>query len=193
MSRASGNLTVVVWKYKGEVYMQSNIHTPPVQEKFIDNYGNAWKTQIVLDYNQNGVEKVGVSDRIVNSYSIMRKTLKWTKKLFFHLFNITVPNFYIINKEVRGNITQKEFREELIEPLFEAQVVTYTRRRMRSRILPSATTISILWKMNNMHWPVFSKGKYLKCRCCRKRRTSETCTSWDVYLCVGDCFRRYYT
>jgi len=76
VSRASGNLTVVVWKYKGEVYMQSNIHTPPVQEKFIDNYGNAWKTQIVLDYNQNGVEKVGVSDRIVNSYSIMRKTLK---------------------------------------------------------------------------------------------------------------------
>jgi len=35
-------------------------------------------------------------DRISNSYSINRRTWKWTKKLFFYLFDLPIRNSYIL-------------------------------------------------------------------------------------------------
>jgi hypothetical protein len=46
------------------------------------------------------------SDRMVNSYGIARRTWNWTKKLFFHLLDMTILNAYLLNKSGGGKITQ---------------------------------------------------------------------------------------
>jgi len=33
---------------------------------------------------------------MANSYSINRRTWKWTKKVFFHLFDLSILNSYIL-------------------------------------------------------------------------------------------------
>src|SRR5215472_11316567 len=58
------------------------------------------KPTVVLDYNKNktGVDK---SDQMLSYYTFSRKTVKWWKKLFFHLFELAVVNAHILYKKSR--------------------------------------------------------------------------------------------
>jgi hypothetical protein len=93
--RTSGDMTAVVWKDKCNVHMLANMHDPPAEGNFCDESGNALKPEIVEHYIQH-MWYVNKSDRMANSYSISRRTWKWTKKLFFHFLDLTVLNSYIL-------------------------------------------------------------------------------------------------
>lgn len=58
-----------------------------------------FKPLAIVDYNLN---KTGVDhgDQMVSYYPFQRKTLKWWKKMFFHLFMITVVNSFVLNKKL---------------------------------------------------------------------------------------------
>jgi len=73
----------------------TNIHDPPAEGNFCDNNGKAIKLQIVADYNRQ-IGYVDKGDGMANSYSINRRAWKWTKKLFFHLFDLAILNSYIL-------------------------------------------------------------------------------------------------
>jgi len=79
--RTRGDLTAVVWRDKRDVGMLTNIHDPPSEGNFWDEHGNAIKPTIVADYNRH-MGYVDKADRMANSYTASRRTLKWTKKLF---------------------------------------------------------------------------------------------------------------
>ena len=93
--RARGELTAVLWRYKWDVRILTNIHDPPAEGNFCDNNGKAIKLQIVADYNRQ-IGYVDKGDGMANSYSINRRAWKWTKKLFFHLFDLAILNSYIL-------------------------------------------------------------------------------------------------
>jgi len=57
---------------------------------------------------------VDKSDRMVNSCGIAQITWKWTKKLFFHLTDMTILNAFLIHKSCGGKIMHKNFREILV-------------------------------------------------------------------------------
>ena len=88
-----------------------------------DFHTNATKIRpsMVLVYNK----KMGAVDRnnqMVENYKLNIKTLKWWKKLFFHLINVAIVNSYIIYKEctTRGTpMVQCHFRRRLVEELLE--------------------------------------------------------------------------
>jgi hypothetical protein len=75
----------VRWKDKRDVYVLTNMYTPP------------FKPHVVEDYSAY-LGLVDKSDRIVNSYGIARRTWKWTKKLFLHLLHMTILNVYLLHK-----------------------------------------------------------------------------------------------
>jgi hypothetical protein len=62
--------------------MLTNIYSASAEGIFCNERGKAIKPQIVMDYNHH-MGYVDKGDRMANSYSISRRTLKWTKKLFF--------------------------------------------------------------------------------------------------------------
>jgi len=52
---------------------------------------------------------------MANSYSINRRTWKWTKKLFFHLFVLAILNSYILFSSLGGKkISHSDFRDTLL-------------------------------------------------------------------------------
>jgi hypothetical protein len=79
------------------------MHTPPLNGNFRDEAGHAVKPHVVEDYNAH-MGFVDKSDRMVNSYGIARRTWKWTKKLFFHLLDMTFLNAYLLHKSCDGKI-----------------------------------------------------------------------------------------
>jgi hypothetical protein len=110
-----GTPRAICWKDKREVYVLSNMHIPPV-EGYFETERKAIKPVIIEDYNTH-MGYVHLSDRMANSYNICRRTWKWTKKLFFHLLDLTILNAYILNKSCGSMITHLKFREQLVRDL----------------------------------------------------------------------------
>jgi hypothetical protein len=56
------------------------------------------KPSAVLDYNKykTGVDRL---DQMLSYYSFERKTIKWWKKFFFHLFDLVVVNAHILHNK----------------------------------------------------------------------------------------------
>ena len=76
--------------------------------------GKAIKPQIVMDYNHH-MGYVDKGDRMANSYSTSRRTFEWTKKLFFHLLDLTILNSYILHSSCGGKkISHRDFRFTLV-------------------------------------------------------------------------------
>jgi hypothetical protein len=66
--RIRGNLKTVRWKDRHDVYILTNMHTPPVEGNFTNDSGHAIKPHVV-DYNAY-MGFVNKSDRMVNSDGI---------------------------------------------------------------------------------------------------------------------------
>ena len=68
----------------------------------------------MADYNRH-MGYVDKGDRMANSCSIDRRTWKWTKKLFFHLFDLAILNSYILFSSLGGKkIPHGNFRDTLV-------------------------------------------------------------------------------
>ena len=57
------------------------------------------------------------SDRMANSYSMSRRTFKWTTKLFFQLLDLTVLNSWILLSSCRAQHTHRDFTLLLVRNL----------------------------------------------------------------------------
>ena len=108
--RTRGDLMAILWRDKWEVRVLTNIHDPPADGNFCDNNGKAIKPQIVADYNLH-MGYVDKGDGMTETYSINRRTWKWTKKLFFHLFDLAILNSYILFSSLEGKkISLRDFQ-----------------------------------------------------------------------------------
>jgi len=102
------------WRDKRDVPILTNIHDVPAEGNFCDTNGKAIKQQIVADYNRH-VGYLDKGDRMANSYSVNCRTWKWTKKLFFHLFDLTILNGHILFFSFGcKKISHRDFRNTLI-------------------------------------------------------------------------------
>jgi len=132
---------------------------------------------------------VDQSDRMVNSYGIAHRTWKWTKKLFFHLTDMTILNAFLIHKSCGGKMTRKNFREILVrELIIHSQEGNVTPRGpSRGRPSPTVSQLSRLEVKHSQHWP--SKGKQWQCRVCLQQRQTRS----TLYFCVVNCFKKWHT
>jgi hypothetical protein len=123
--RTRGNLTALAWKDRRDVYILTNMDSPPEEGNFCDERKRAVKPQIVARYNRH-MGYVDISDRMANSYSMCRRNFKWTTKLFFHLLDLTVLNSWILLSSCGAKRTHRDFRfllvRNLIKELEEAKI-----------------------------------------------------------------------
>jgi hypothetical protein len=137
------------------------------------------------------MQYVDKSDRMANSYSVSRRTFKWTKKLFFRLIDLTVLNSWILSS-CGAKYSHRDFRLILIRNLVEEGGKNERPHPiMRGRPNPAIENIARLESRQNELWP--AKGNKLRCRMCSGRgkttRTIYQCVKCQVGLCVVLCFR----
>ncbi|GFG36865.1 hypothetical protein Cfor_08675 [Coptotermes formosanus] len=95
--KAKGGTSAVCWKDKDRSLPPHRRAQPPATGHFVKKEGNASKPLCIESYNKS-MGFVDFSDMIAIRYSISRNTWKWPKKLFFHLFDRTILNAFIIHK-----------------------------------------------------------------------------------------------
>lgn len=202
VTRVKDKLCVVRWKNIGEdLYLLTNMHSPPVEGNFVDASGNPIKPQVLEDFNKQ-MGLLNKSYGVVNNYGIARKRWKWTKKLFFHLLDITIVNAFVVHKSVGGSMILKKFRETLVRELITEAHELNVKESVSlipdsNQGRPSLVTgqLSRLEVKHSKHWP--SRANRRRCRVCsltNKRRTSAyCCKQCDVGLCVEKCFEIWHT
>ena len=145
------------------------------------------KPKIVADYNEN-MGYVDLSDRMANSYSFERRTMKWTKKLFFHLLDLTVLNSFLLFHNEKNH---RDFRLSLIEALIKTE-------DNANAIKAAPTFINNHARFDGVgHWPFNGKNRR-RCVVCHKnglqRRSTVICKKCDVALCIDkDCFAEFHS
>ncbi|PNF43126.1 hypothetical protein B7P43_G18025 [Cryptotermes secundus] len=194
--RVRQNMTALVWKDKRDVYMLTNMHSPPAEGNFCGEHGNATKPAVVADYNKH-MGYVDKADRMANSYGICRRTWKWTNKLFFHLLDLTILNSYILLSSCGAKLSHRDFRLALVRNMLELAGRGPPRpQRPRGRPPAVRSEPSRIGEVTIQHWPTSSTSK-LRCRECSSRgirRTVRTkCVRCDIGLCISGCFQEYHT
>jgi hypothetical protein len=130
-------------------------------------------------------------------------SLKWYKKYFFHLLDITLLNSHALyNVKTRKNITLADFQLALIREIlknFHTPRPTSKSGRSVSGDQPR--------RLSERHFPIPvpptpSKVKPVrKCHVCanatkrpqKRKDTKVMCAECDVILCLHPCFSTYHT
>ena len=85
---------------KKPVTILSTIHeATELLTKKKDAYGNRIPKPVpIYEYTKN-MSGVDISDQYMSFHVALRKSMKWSHKLFFHLFNMVILNSYLLNKK----------------------------------------------------------------------------------------------
>jgi hypothetical protein len=105
-------------RQKRSVSSHQHVWTPSFGSLY-GKEGNASKPLCIEIYNMN-MGFVDTSNKVANRYSTFCKICKWTKKLFFHLVNLSILNAFIIHSSCGGTLTHKVFWEKLVGDLIYA-------------------------------------------------------------------------
>ena len=117
--RRNGPLLALAWCDKRSVYMISTIHAANMV-----NTGRG-------DHRQNSIEKpepiyyyvklmggVDLGDQLMSYYSFLRRSVKWWRKLFVHMFNMLLLNSFVLQKKYATEpLSHEEFRECIVDML----------------------------------------------------------------------------
>ncbi|CAM4720998.1 unnamed protein product [Leuciscus chuanchicus] len=119
-----GPLVFVKWMDTREVSVCSTIqsaYTGDTAKRRVKTQ-DAWRTKTfpcpapVIAYNKH-MGGVDLSDQLLQYYTAQHKTMKWYRKIFLHFLDIAATNAFLIHKELCGNMTHKQFMEQLIAEL----------------------------------------------------------------------------
>lgn len=210
-----GQVYISKWKDKRDVLSISTAHHPELVEVGNRCGKKIMKPNIVADYNihMSGVDR---SDQMISYYSSPRKTIRWHKKILFHLFDICVWNSYYLYKKFHPKVTLLAFRRALIVSLIDlpaeinngADLVTLVppRGRPRSSKISTPCASTSTSSHNNQHFlekipppPGFKRKSYFqRCRVCSAQKVRRE-TSYRCKTCPGKlpmcqkCFEPYHT
>jgi hypothetical protein len=162
--RTRGDLTAMLLRDKRDIYMLTNIHDAPAEGNFCDGNGKAIKPPIVADYSRH-VGFVDKGDRMANNYSICRRTLTWTNKLFFYLLDLAILNSYILLSSCGGTkISHRDFRFILVTNMLAQAGYRRTVPRPLGRRASAAAQVNRLEASGSKHWPLELRNIQIPCK-----------------------------
>lgn len=205
--RRRDHLLSIKWKDVRDVFMVSTKHTAEMKE--VQQRGNHQKIKptAVVDYNKN---KVGVdrSDQSLSYYSFRRYSVKWWKKLFMHLFDLSMVNAWIVYNKTRSGkkMSLVEYYMVITNGFVESAGVdmsdvvqspqsgagrVHGREHFPAQI--PATEKGTEGKVQRRCVVCAERGKHSAKGKSVRKDTTVMCKKCQVPLCVLDCFKSYHT
>ncbi|XP_064641920.1 piggyBac transposable element-derived protein 4-like [Lineus longissimus] len=122
-----GSLLCLKWKDRKDVLILSTQHNNATQQVMVRAQGGRRPKQkpvAIQNYN-DFMSGVDLSDQMMQYYAFKRKTLKWWKKLFFHMIYLALVNARCIYNKLLaakgdGKVALKPFLEDVCEQLVES-------------------------------------------------------------------------
>jgi hypothetical protein len=193
-------ISAQIWKDKREVSMLTTLHPAQLTDTGKRTYRNEpiIKPECVQDYNKN-MGAVDKSDMVLSSVHSTRKTMRWYKKMFFHLIDLSLLNSHILFCQKTGKrVPLAQFQLEVIRQLineYKRVVPSKSSVRKRHSELPSRLTERhFMAKSPPSAKKVKTMARCVVCLSRKLRRESRyECKQCKVALCVEPCFETYHT
>ena len=212
--RRDGPLLCLKWWEKKDVLMLSTIHEAIfVETGKVDRVGNKIEKPEAVYYYCSRMGGVDLSDQLLNYFTFLRKSTKWSRKLLIHLFNLVILNAYILNKHYGSKkLTQDEFRDWMVKYLLREGLKCYkiplppvlSKKIGRNHEIEHNTQ-----RLHERHFITNIPGAEGRKRkrptrtcfvCsklpglnCKPKRTSFWCEDCGKALCITPCFKIYHT
>ena len=217
IARGNGKVMVLAWKDKRIVKAISTKHDSSVvsiSRRKKGGHGAMEEVQkpvCICDYNQHmsGVDHV---DQMISYYPCTRKTLKWTKKVFFYFMELSVTNAHVLYAARCGRsrrpMTLHEFHVKLVSKMCRKRLEHNDSSSSEEEDAPppKAPTYDppnrLRGGFKSHHistLPPTANKKYPQrvCRLCNKngirRDTRFYCKDCKVALCNRPCFGDYHS
>ncbi|GFO08496.1 PiggyBac transposable element-derived protein 4 [Plakobranchus ocellatus] len=217
--RRKDNMVALKWRDKRDVTMLSTIHDPTEKVTVITRHATTEKPVLVRDYTKYmcGTDR---NDQLHAYVPLRRRSLKWWKKLFLHLYTLSLIQAHILHNKV---LTQKNKRAwglyKFLVVLGDALCEDYMQKKSEdpaeaTNPEPTAAAQAID-RLVGKHFPRLlpptEKKTQPRCACkvCldraradpdkdrKSRKRTETkhwCNTCKIPLCVDtDCFEVYHT
>ena len=190
------NMLALVWMDKRTVFTISTIHSAKMVNVKHNFRGEiVQKPRPVVDYTKH-MFGVDLSDQLLAYYSLLRKSVKWWRKLAIHLVNLAILNAYIVYKKANPGKSHVQFRLELVQALIDQGLPTCT--ETPAQVTPRRTD----HHKNHLverHFPELLKPKtnarkakpYRRCNLC-KGWTRFWCPDCRTPFCAAPCFGTYH-
>lgn len=197
-------LMALKWKDKKDIYMLTTIHKNIMAPSLKEDRRTGlpvMKPMAVLDYSKN-MGSVDTADMMLSSLQCIRKSVKWHKKIFFHIIDMYLLNSFYSYRHVtsKRNLSFADFQLCMIRQLIEK----YNAQQLLNR--PSSTIISCNTNNKNPlrilpgnavnHLPTLNYSKYQRCKLCSqskmRKETRYFCAICKVNLCAAPCFQDYH-
>ena len=213
ISRDNGRVMVLAWKDKRVVTALSTKHDgslAAITRRKKRGHGETeqiMKPLCIIEYNQymSGVDRL---DQMISYYPFTRKTMKWPKKVFFYLLEVSLWNSFVIYKakNPQAKLNLRSFHLKVIEKL--CQISNYDSSSSSDDEAPPAKvprndSIERLRGGFQRHqqavFPATDKKKFpqRRCRVCQKngirKDTRVFCKKCKVPLCPKTCFSVYHS
>ncbi len=222
VTRHKNNILCLAWRDKRIVRMVSTIGDNKMIEITVRKKGHPdgvlkKKPHCIVLYNASmgGVDKL---DQCVKYYPFTRKSVKWTKKFTFYLFQIAMYNSFVIYKEQIAQRKRKSLYEYILA-IIECYISSTAdidsdshsdddtqRPSLTLNVTPRAASHDPPTRLdgrmrNHTLEPIAATAKKKfpsrKCRVCVKhgerKETRYICSACHVPLHKGHCFTRYHT
>ncbi|XP_060572694.1 piggyBac transposable element-derived protein 4-like [Ruditapes philippinarum] len=210
--RRCGNILVIKFHEKRDVHMISTIHEATYTVLDKRRHGDDLvKPTSVVDYCQN-MGGIDLSDQLLQYYEALRRTVKWWKKLFFHMLNMLVLNSYKLflkygNRNGATRRSHQQFRSKLVRALIQSaenaprpkesigrKLAEPLDRLLGTHHLPIYIPAKIGAKRKHPQRDCVACNQSAKKRDGHKRQQSiYMCEKCNVVLCIPDCFRIYHS
>ena len=114
-------------KNKKNVTMLTTIHEAVMVETGkTDFFGNKAEKPEAVYYYCGQMGGVDLSDQLLNYYSFLRKSTKWSRKLLIHQLNLLILNVYILNKNYGcKKLNHDEYRDRIVKYLLGEGLKNY--------------------------------------------------------------------
>lgn len=196
MAQVSDDGVIAIkWQDTKEVTLVSNCHEnniSSVERRLKDGSKKTFDCPEAIQFYNQHMAGVDLSDQFAVLYDINRKSNKWWKRVFQRLLMNTVSNSWILYQQSnKTKISLIDFLVPLSENLIEIGLSGTKNHRKPGVGRPSKRSKTMV---NVRHLPVPIK-KRRRCRMCAIKkiyqRTLTLCTTCDVPLCIP-CFVPYH-
>ena len=175
-----------------------------------DPHGNRIPKPVAIHEYTKNMSGVDISDQYMSFHVSLRKSMKWSRKLFFHLLNMLILNSHLLNKKFgKKKMNKDDFIEHLANYLVDTGLQTLT-------VVPKKSfQTSSISRLVERHFPKHlpkrnGKIQALLCKACNfttlqlskmgyppERLPCKTSVYWceecESPLCITPCFELFHT
>ena len=211
--RRQNRVIALKWKDKRDVMLLTTKHQPVMMEAQTRTERKQ-KPVAVMDYTKN-MAGVDLSDQLISYLPLHRKTIKWWKKLTFHLLTLTMIQAQILfNKHQKAQGKRVMHLDTFVKSVCNSLATVPVGPREPQ---PGPSTPAPSSRISRLHDKHFlqeirdSQGKKLRraCKVCysrakkakatreelrnKRQLTYFQCKQCQVPLCMEPCMERYHT